>query len=350
MKSIEEIYQEMLASFAARGGVEPAEAGDLALRLYAVAAQIHSLLLQADWTRRQCFPHTAEGEHLDLHAQMRALQRRAPTKAEGVLCFSVNRAAEQDLTIPAGTICMTAGMVRFETVEAGTLRAGTLSVHVPTRAWEPGTAGNVPAGTVTIMTVAPIGVAACTNPDAFSGGVDAEDDESLRKRILDSYKRLPNGANAAFYQQGALSFEQVAAATVLPRQRGIGTVDVVVASHSGIPDEELLEQIRDYFEQRREIAVDVGVLAPTTEPVTVSVAIAAADGYEPTTVTAAVEQALRGYFDGRLLSRGLLRAQLGHVIFGIEGVENYQVLAPAHDIAPVQGELPVLGELAVNTL
>ena len=45
----------------------------------------------------------------------------------------------------------------------------------------------------------PIGVVQCTNPAAFSGGCDAESDEALRGRVLASYQRLPNGANAAYY-------------------------------------------------------------------------------------------------------------------------------------------------------
>ena len=198
--------------------------------------------------------------------------------------------------------------------------------------------------------MAPVGIARCTNLEAFSGGADAEEDESLRKRILDSYKRLPNGANAAFYQQGALSFEQVAAATVLPRNRGIGTVDVVIASHAGIPDDELLALVQTYFEERREIAVDVSVLAPSAQAVDVSVTITPAEGYDLSTVSTAVETALRGYFDGKLLSQGVLRAKLGHLIYSVEGVENYQVIAPADDVAAASGVLPVLGELAVSAL
>ena len=340
----------MLTTFAARSGVQISGAGELPLRLYATAAQIHSLWLQTDWTKRQCFPRTAEGEYLDLHAEMRGLERRAATKAEGVLRFSVDSAAEYDLTIPAGTVCMTAGLIRFETTQAATLTAGALWVDVPAQALEAGKAGNVPAGTVVTMSVAPVGVARCSNPEAFAGGVDAEDDASLRSRVLDSYKRLPNGANVAFYQQGALSFEQVAAATVLPRNRGIGTVDVVITSHAGVPDEELLAQVQAYFEERREIAVDVSVLAPETQTVDLSVAVSPAEGYEFAAVSAAVEDALRGYFDGKLLSQGVLRAKLGHLIYGVEGVANYQVIAPADDVAAAQGVLPVLGELAVSAL
>ena len=43
-------------------------------------------------------------------------------------------------------------------------------------------------------------VTACTNPAAFTGGSDEEDDETLRARVLESYQRLPNGANTAWYE------------------------------------------------------------------------------------------------------------------------------------------------------
>lgn len=350
MKSIEEIYQEMLAAFTERSGVELLAAGDLALRLYAMAAQVHSLWLQADWTQRQCFPRTAQGEYLDLHAEMRGLARRTATKAVGTLRFSVDSARESDLSIPAGTVCMTSGLIRFETIEPAVLAAGSFLVDVPAQAIETGSVCNVAAGTVTTMSVAPVGVARCTNPEAFSGGLDGEDDESLRTRVLDSYKRLPNGANAAFYEQGALSFEQVAAAAVLPRNRGVGTVDVIIASHAGMPDTDLLAQVQAYFEERREIAVDVNTLAPNELPVNISIAVTAAAGYEPAAVAAAAEEALRGYFDGKLLGQDILRAKLGNLVYAVEGVENYEITAPQSDVTVAQNELPVLGELAVSVL
>lgn len=56
MKELEEIYQEMLDCFAQRTGLEAAESCDLAVRFYAVAAQVYALYAQADWVLRQCFP------------------------------------------------------------------------------------------------------------------------------------------------------------------------------------------------------------------------------------------------------------------------------------------------------
>ena len=47
-----------------------------------------------------------------------------------------------------GTVCMTAGLVRFETTRAAVLPVGQLQVDVPARALLAGSAGNAAAGTV----------------------------------------------------------------------------------------------------------------------------------------------------------------------------------------------------------
>ena len=350
MKTVDEIYGELAAAFAGATGQTAGQDGDMAVRLYAVAAQVYALYVQADWTARQCFPQTASGEHLDQHAFLRGLERKEAAKAVGVIRFYVDQAGGTALTIPAGTMCMTAGLVRFETTEAAVLRSGSLYVDAAAQAVEPGTAGNAAAGTILTMAVAPVGVSRCSNPEGFAGGTDREDDETLRVRVLETFRRLPNGANAAFYEQGALSFPEVAAAAVLPRNRGIGTVDVVVATAAGSPDEDLLERLTAYFQERREIAVDVQVRAPREKTVDVSVAVSAREGSDAAGVRTAVEQALGSWFNGGLLGQDVLRAKLGAVIFGVDGVENYDLTAPAADVAVEQDELPRLGSLSVTEM
>ena len=350
MKTIDEIYREMLACFGEETGLEPREGTDLSARMYALAAQVYALYVQADWVTRQAFPQTAEGEYLDYHAQLRSLERKPALPAQGTVRFTAGEAAQSDRAIPEGTVCMTAGLVRFATTQAAVLPAGELTVDVPVQALEPGTAGNVSAQTVVSMAVAPMGIASCTNPQAFAGGADGEGDEELRARILDTFRRLPNGANAAFYEQGALSFDQVAAATVIPRPRGVGSVDVIVSTLAGTPGEELLEQLQDYFEQRREIAVDVQVKAPTPVTVNVAVQVKAKGGWDKTQVLDQVEETLEGWFDGKLLGQDVLLARLGSLIYGCDGVENYAVSAPAADLAVDADQLPVLGTLSVEEM
>ncbi len=350
MKTIDEIYQEMLSCFGERTGMEPEEGCDLSARLYALAAQVYALYVQADWVTRQAFPQTAQGEYLDRHAQMRGLERKQGTKASGTVRFSAGSAAQTALNIPEGTVCMTAGLIQFETTQAGTIAEGDSYADVPVRALIAGAAGNVAKGTVISMAVAPVGVSSCINPEACSGGGDQEGDGALRKRVLDTFKRLPNGANAAFYQQGAMSFDQVAAATVISRPRGTGTVDVIVAAQGGVPPEALLEELEAYFEERREIAVDLQVKAPDTVTVNLAVQVKAKDGYDSGAVLATVENALAAQFTGKLLGQDILLAWLGSVIYACDGVDNYRIAAPAADIPVDVDELPVLGALTVEAM
>ena len=252
----------MRDTFAQEAGFVPSDGCDAMVRLYALSAQVQSLLAQADWVLDQSFPQTAQGEYLDYHAQTRGMTRSPATRATGTLRFTAPGAVLSDCVIEKGTVAMTAEGVRFETTEDSTLLAGESAVDVPAQAVETGVSGNVIAGRIRLMSILPTGIAQCTNEQPFTGGSDTESDESLRRRIMDSYKRLPNGANAAFYEQEALSFPTVAAARAVGRARGIGTVDVYVATHSGTPSGALLDEIAAALDKKREIAVDVEVLAP----------------------------------------------------------------------------------------
>ena len=341
MKTTEEIYQSLLAAFAQRAGFTPEADCDLAVRLYAAAAELQALDIQGEWVLDQSFPQTAQGVYLDYHAQMRGIARTEATKAVGTLRFSVEQAAATALTVAAGTVCMTADAV---------LAAGELSVDVMAEALEPGRSGNAATGTIQILTACPVGITGCTNPAPFTGGSDQEDDESLRSRILESYQRLPNGANAAWYEQTAMGHSGVAAARAVGRARGIGTVDVYIATEAGLPGAELLQEVQADLQERREIAVDVQAKAPAAVEIDVSAELAVREGAEFSAVKAAAEQALAGFFSGRRLGKAVLLAELGDLLYHVEGVENYRLSAPTADLAADDAKLPVLGTVTITEM
>lgn len=349
-KTTEEIYEEMKAAFAKRSGVSIQDGGDMALRLYTVAAQIYSLWVQAAFLQRQGFPQTAEGEYLDRHAQSRGLQRNPAVAAEGILLFSIQEARTVDLQLPAGLCCATTDGVQFVTLQDGVIPAGRKNCVVKARAAEPGEQGNVAANTVCRMLQPPVGVQACTNVRPFSGGVAEESDESLRQRLLESYRKLPNGANRAYYETQAKSVRGVAAVEVLPRARGLGTVDLVIAAETGMPSGALVEQVRQLLEQQREICVDIQVAEPKAEMVDVFVQVEPESGYDSEAVLEQVRTALAGVFCGTLLSQGVLRAKLGNTVYTVPGVKNYILREPAADVPAAQGVLPVLGSLHAEVM
>ena len=350
MKEWTEIYEQMRGTFAQRAGFVPSEGCDSAVRLYALAAELQSLLMQADWVLDQSFPQTAQGMYLDYHAETRGITRAAAEKAVGTLRFAAADKVTAACPIEKGTVCMTAEGVRFETTEKAVLLKGETYVDVPASAVEAGASGNAIAGAIHLMSVYPVGITQCVNPEAFSGGSDEESDEKLRERVLASYKRLPNGANAAYYEQEAMRYPGVAAAKAVGRARGIGTVNVVIATHAGAPDEKLLGEIEAVLQKKREIAVDVEVKAPTEKTVNMSAELTAEQGWTMQEITDAATAALQAYFTGERLGEAVYTAKLANILYGVEGVKNCHLLTPSADVSVSATELPVLGTVTITEI
>ncbi len=125
-------------------------------------------------------------------------------------------------------------------------------------------------------------------------------------------------------------------------------MDVIPATLAGIPSTALLKELEDYFNERREIAVDLRVRAPSTVTVNIAVKVAHGEGQDRAQVLARVEKTLRDWFTGKLLGQDVLRAKLGELIYHCEGVANYTITTPGADVPVDDDVLPVLGTLKVE--
>ena len=117
-----------------------------------------------------------------------------------------------------------------------------------------------------------------------------------------------------------------------------------------MPEQGLLEAVRADLAPKREIGVSLQVLAPETVTVNVLVTVKAKAGFSASQVLEAVRAALAAWFDGTMLGKDLLLAQIGQRIYQVEGVENYRFSAPAADLAADDTVLPVLGTLTVTEM
>lgn len=333
--SYESILARMESDFEERAGIKPDHASDIGIRMKVLAAQIFSLCARCDWLLKQAFPQTATGSYLDMHAMTRGLSRQGATKAEGALTFSRDTGLWYDVHIPAGTVCAAPGRqeLRFVTTKAARLPAGDLSVTVPAQAEQGGGTYNAAAGTVSAMITPPQGIAYVTNPTAFTGGGAAEEDEALRARLLQDYRLPSNGMNAAAYREAAFQYPGIASVAVLPRARGNGTVDVVVATRAGAPEPELIARMNTQMRAQREIGVDLLVRAARVSVLNLELRLAV-DGQ--TDFDAAAEQAraaLEGYCLQRQIGQPLYLAALGHALYRVPGIVNYQFVSPGADVA-----------------
>ena len=350
IKTADEIYASMKEVFAEKTGISIRDDADMSVRMRALAYEAGTLWTQTDWLLKQCFPQTASGECLERHAQLRGIFRSAAVASRGVMRFEISAPRQEALVIPKGVVCIAAGGTEFITDEEGTIPTGAQYCDVRAKAVRAGASGNVQADCIVYMSNPPVGIRGCRNPNAFSGGFDSEDDSGLRKRILGSYKLLPNGANVAYYETQTLEVEGVCAASVLPKRRGMGRVDIVISSSGGAPHQSLVDRVQEKLSAQREICVSIETLPPETVGVAVAADIKTRDGYEFSAVKSDVEQAVRAYFDGKLLAKNVLIAELGNVIFNVEGVANYKIAVPPTDIKVAEDELPVLLSVSVSDM
>lgn len=348
MKTLEEIYAGLKADFEEASGVKLNDGGDMALRFRALAAQLVSLLAQTEFVSRQCFPQTATGEYLDYHAELRGLKRGGAEKSHGTIRFMISSLRSEDLVIPAGTVCMSDDGAEFETTERAYIFAGNRYCDVSAQAMKAGNEGNVPPDSIVHMIAPPYGVEVCTNNAAFTGGSDGESDDELRGRVTASFKSLQNGGNAAYYRSIAMNVEGVAQANVIPRARGRGTVDVVVASDAGVPSEQLVSEVSQALEARREICVDVDVRAASAVNIDFELQIETASGFESTDVFAGVESKLTEYCSGARMGQNVLVADIANIIYSTKGVKNYKIVMPSADIEVGENNVPKLSSIEIS--
>lgn len=328
MESYANILERLQSSFFSLTGFSADDASDIGIRLKVLAGELFSLYTELNYVKNQMFVETATGESLDNHAIERGLERKKAVKSKGTLTFTRENALPYDISIPAGTVCCTGSSddsLRFQTTEDGTLLAGTTSCEVEAESLEGGQDKNVSSGTIGIMVLPPSGIENVTNQSRFSGGTDEESDKELRKRILQSYKNVSNGTNIAFYKNTALKYAGVQSASVIPRARGAGTVDIYVAGRGELVSEELKNTIATDISNLREINVSVQVKDPILLSVSTIIYITVDENYIFSEVKDRCTTAIENYYYSLGIGDPFLVAAIADCVYHTEGVKNYSI-------------------------
>ena len=291
----------MKDKFTELAGYSPDDASDIGIRMKVLAGEVYSLGCAIDWLKEQTYAQSATGKQLEMRAAERGVTRKPASAATGTLTFGRKTTALwYAVPIPAGTVCATSGTgaARYVTTENAELAVAAMSVDVPAKAQEAGTAGNTDAGTVTSMVTAPAAIEFVTNGAAFSGGGDAESDDDLRGRLMDRWGEPATGTSAAWYRQLAESFDGVNSASVVPRANGAGTVAVYLGGRGEAAADSAVQQVQAAFSAQREICADVTVQAAKAVPVATSCQIKVKAGQNALAVRLHVFAAINRYLLG----------------------------------------------------
>ena len=145
------------------------------------------------------FIDTAYGEWLDKHGQHPAirLERNQGNEAVGEVTFTIPAASTEKTIIPEGTLlASTETGLQFVTDYEAAIEIGDLNVDVQCTCMSVGEDGNVVSGSIDLIDDDFIDVhgITVTNTDAFTGGVDYEEDEAYRARLLGYVRREDFGS------------------------------------------------------------------------------------------------------------------------------------------------------------
>lgn len=144
--------------------------------LAAVSLRMEGTDTTIDEARQQLDPENLHDSALDRYIYPRSgLERKAATFAHGSLTVTGTGTVEQ------GTLFESGGGVQYYATETVAIEGeGT----VPVTCTVDGTAGNLPAHSVTQMPVAVQGIASCDNPEPIGGGYAEESDSEYYARYL----------------------------------------------------------------------------------------------------------------------------------------------------------------------
>ena len=308
-------------------------------RVWAGAA--HMMHGHLEYLSRQVFPDQADAEFLERHAALYGITRTPATFAAG----NVNFSGTNGSVIPAGTVLQRSDGIQYQTDAEAMIAAGTATAAVT--AATAGSDGNADPG-VSLAIVSPIaGVnsSATVADGGLTGGVDTEDDDGLRTRLLERLQEPPQGGSEADYIAWAKEVSGVTRVWVYPQELGIGTVVVRFMRDNDpdpIPDGTAVAAVQAYIDERRPITADVTVVAPIAAELDLTITLTP-DTQE---VRAAVEAELEAMLARDAEPGGIILLSRIQTAIGIAaGVQNFVLHSPTQDIQYSTGHIPVLGTI-----
>jgi uncharacterized phage protein gp47/JayE len=235
------------------------------------------------------------------------------------------------------------------------LAAGVTSLTVAVVANTSGSAGNVQAGAISLLSTAVAGIDTVTNALALSGGMDAESDTAFRARFgsylasLSKATNLAIGEAIAGIQQGltyaiAENVDQTGALLM-------GNFIVTVDDGSGHPPASLLSVVQQTVNAVRPVGSSFGVQGPVVSFADVSMTLTTAAGASHPAAVAAVAAAIETYIAGLGVGATLCYTRLAQLAYdassAVTNVSAVLLNGGTVDLVPPAFGAVVAGTVAV---
>lgn len=180
----------------------------------------------------------------------------------------------------------------------------------------------------------------------ITGGIDAEEDNTLRERSLFRTRNPPRAGTKEDYEAWAKEYPGVTRAWCYPKEQGDGTAVVRIMAddtEDRFPSSELLEEVQDYIKKKSSVLGEVYVISPIKQVANLTLKITP----DNLSIREKAKERLKELFEkeakpGELIYLSHINAALSEV----EGEIDHVVIAPSENIQPEnQGSLIELGDI-----
>ena len=234
------------------------------------------------------------------------------------------------------------------------LAAAATSITLPAQATVSGALGNVASGAISLLATAMPGIDTVTNPNAASGGLDAEPDAALRARFanfIDSRSRATPAAIAFTIQslQQGLSYALFENADPIGTTRP-GFFTVIVDDGSGYPSAATIAAVSGALEAVRPVGSMFAVQPPTVVMANISMTISTPAANHPA-AQVAVTSAIQAYVSTLTIGAELPLSRLAAISYGADpSITNVSEISinGAADLAPSPSGIIKLGTVTVD--
>lgn len=347
--SLKQLYERIARDFSGRlqeGGSLIATSVEAVLsKVWAGAAHLmHGFLA---WAFLQVFADTAEGVYMERWARIWAVYRKEDAAARGPASFP----ASAGCAIEAGAVVLHQLSGQRYLVEATSREdAGILTVTLV--AAENGSTGNLePGSEVQLVSPVPgVNSKGTVTGEGLTGGVEEEQDDSLRSRLIARLRQPPRGGAKHDYEAWALEVPGVTRAWCYPMGNGIGTVtltfvtdDAPTETGGPIPTPEMVSRVQAHIDAVRPATVkEFEAFAPEVLAVAVKLSVTP----DTAAVRAAVLDALADLF-AREGEPGttLYRSHINESVSLAAGEIDHTLYLPKADVVTPTGYFPLLGAI-----
>lgn len=299
------------------------------------------------------FPQTAKDKDLDLCGEEDGVLR----KDADYSIQKIKIIGNPGINIYKDTIVCTTATEERKSIEFLILEDVNIQengeVTVNAKCSELGTVGNVSIGEINILAKSISGVTSISNIEIVRYGVDIEDDNSYRERIILKGRTPATSGNKYHYLNWAMEVTGVGTAKVFP---GAGMVKVVIAdTNKHAATKQLIDDVYQHIEEVRPIlAGSFKVVSATERELNITTKVKIVQGLNLGEIQQEFINLLQEYLKSISFKTEYISiAKIGNLLLNTSGILDYTELKinnVSSNISLRDEEIAVLGNVSLGVM